>query len=124
MILGEIGRKLGVITRATLRHLRRSPTGAALLRAVHQTALSLGCVFHQLWLEVTGFTFLVLAAIGALAGFREYVKLHAGQAASLGRLFIAIAFTLCFAWFGVSSFWRVNKNVARRRESRPGSQLG
>jgi hypothetical protein len=123
MILAEVGRKLGVITRLALQQLRRSRTGMALIRGVQATAASLGGVLHQLWLEVTGFIFLVLAAVGATSGFREYAKLHAGRVASPSRLVIAIVFSLCFAWFGLSSFWRVNKNVARRRDSRLRSEI-
>lgn len=68
-----------------------------------------GRVLEQLWLEVTGFTFLVLAAIGAIAGFREYVKYQSGQSSGPGRLIVAACFTLSFTWFGLSSFWRVKK---------------
>jgi len=115
--MAEIGRKLGVLVRVALETVRRSRTGAALIRGVKATALSLGRVLHQLWLEVTGFTFLAIAAMGAVAGFREYGKYHTGQAAGPGRLLLAVAFTLSFAWFGLSSFWRVNKSVSRRRDS-------
>ena len=65
-------------------------------------------VLGQLWLEVTGFVFLALAAIGAAALVREYLRLHAGSSNS-GRIALAIGFTVMFGWFGVSSFWRVRK---------------
>jgi hypothetical protein len=42
------------------------------------------------------------------ATVKEYGKYHAGQA-GLGRVAVAICFTVTFAWFGVSSFWRVKK---------------
>jgi hypothetical protein len=117
MILAEIGRQLGMIVRVALRAVRRSRRGAALLHGFRVMAVSLGHVVHQLWLEVTGFTFLVLAAIGGMAGFRELAKLHSAQPVSPIRFLIAAAFTLCFAWFGLSSFWRAHRNEANRRVS-------
>jgi hypothetical protein len=72
-------------------------------------------VLHQLWLEVTGFTFLAMAAVGAMAVIREYGRYQSGHAAGPGRLVLAICFTLSFTWFGVSSFWRVNKRVSKQR---------
>lgn len=89
--------------------MRRSRMGGALIKGLQATAGSFGKVLHQLWLEVTGFTFLAVAAIGVVTGMREYGKLHAGQAAGPGRLILAVCFTLCFAWFGLSSFWRVRR---------------
>lgn len=66
-------------------------------------------MLHQLWLEVTGFTFLVLSGVGALAGLREYAKYQDGRALGPGRLILAACFTISFAWFGLSSFWRARK---------------
>ncbi len=68
----------------------------------------MGRVLGQLWLEVTGFVFLSLAGIGALAFVREYVRHQEGKASS-GRVALAAGFTLLFGWFGLSSFWRVRK---------------
>ena len=87
----------------------RSRTGRAIVAAVVATSHSFGRVVHQLWLEVTGFTFLVMAAVGAMAGVREYEKYQAGHATGPGRLVLAICFTISFAWFGVTSFWRVRR---------------
>ena len=62
---------------------------------------------HHLWLEVTGAVFLVDGArIGRHASVREYGKYHAGQLERRARGGCSL-FTLTFAWFGVSSFWRV-----------------
>ena len=102
-------RKLGVVAKVLAQQASRSRTGSAVLKGIYATATSFGRVLHQLWLEVTGFTFLAIAGIGALAGFREYAKLQSGQAAGRGRLILAICFTLSFAWFGLSSFWRVRR---------------
>jgi hypothetical protein len=123
MIMAEVGRKIGVILRIALQQLRRSRAGAAVIKGFEATARSFGRVLHQLFLEVTGFTFLAIAAIGGITTFREYGKYHAGQAAGPGRLILAIVFTFSFAWFGLSSFWRVNKNLARQRKARTSSEI-
>jgi hypothetical protein len=109
MIQGSTLRKLWIVARVAAQQARRSRTGSAVLKAVRATAASFGRVLHQLWLEVTGFTFLAIAGIGALAGVREYGKYQGGHAAGPGRLILAICFTASFAWFGLSSFWRVKK---------------
>jgi len=67
---------------------------------------------HLLWLEVTGALFLFIALAGGIAVFREYTKYTAGHTTA-GRLAIAAGFTLAFAWFGVSSFWRVHRKSQR-----------
>jgi hypothetical protein len=102
------GRKLGVVARVASRQLKGSRTLAVIGKAAQATAAHTGRVLGQLWLEVTGFVFLALAGIGFLAFCREYVKYHQGQASS-GRMMVAVCFTLVFAWFGFSSFWRVKK---------------
>jgi len=102
-------RKLAIATEVIARRVGHSRTGAALLSGAQAAGRSLGRVGRQLWLEVTGFTFLVLAVIGGFAGFREYAKYQAGEAPGAGRLILAACFTVTFAWFGVSSFWRVRK---------------
>jgi len=115
MIAAEIGTKLGVLVRVAWQQIRRSRTGAAVIRGLSATAKSFGRVLHHLWLEVTGFTFLAMSAVGAIAGVREYGKYHSGQVAGPGRLILAACFTLSFAWFGVNSFWRVSRSAARQR---------
>jgi len=109
MIAAQMGKKLGLILRILAQQFARSRTGVAVVRAVRATANHLGAVLHQLWLEVTGFTFLAIAAFGAMAGVREYGKYQSGHAAGPGRLILAICFTVSFAWFGLSSFWRVRR---------------
>lgn len=86
----------------------RSRTYNAIKRAVGATFRSFSHVLHQLWLEVMGTVFLAMALFGGFALVREYAKYHAGQA-TLGRVAIAVCFTLAFGWFGISSFWRVHK---------------
>ena len=78
--------------------------------AATTTARAFGKVLHQLWLEVTGLVFLVMAASGGAAVAHEYTKYQAGKA-GFGRVAVAICFTVTFAWFGVSSFWRVKQKT-------------
>jgi len=102
--------KLGVVTRVATRvatqHVKRSRTVPAVTGAVATTARAMGKVLHQLWLETIGLVFLVMAVGGGGAVAHEYKKYEAGQA-GFGRVAVAICFTVTFAWFGVSSFWRV-----------------
>ena len=99
-------RKLGIAARIAGQQVKRTRTYGAVLNGARTTFRHFAGIMSQLWLEVTGFVFLVLSGIGALAFFREYAKYQAGHGAS-GRLVAAVAFTAMFAWFGVSSFWRV-----------------
>ena len=97
-------RKFGIAARVAGRQVRATRTFGAVMKAGRMTAARWGRVLGQLWLEVTGFVFLALAAVGGLAFWREWVK-HSGT----GRLVLAAAFTVLFGWFGASSFWRVGK---------------
>ncbi len=103
--------KIQQILRAVIQLLESSRTGRAVLAGIRAAAQSFGRVLHQLWLEVTGFMFLAMAGIGAIAGMREYGRYQSGHAAGPGRLLLAICFTLSFAWFGLSSFWRVKRRA-------------
>jgi hypothetical protein len=106
MVKVSTARKLGIASRIAGQQVRRSRTFGAVIKAARASASHWGKALSQLWLEVTGFVFLALAGIGALAFVREYGKYHAGRGGS-GRLVLAVCFTLLFGWFGVSSFWRV-----------------
>jgi hypothetical protein len=108
---GQTARKIKLILRVAAQFMKRSRTGGAVLAGVRATARSFGRVLHQLWLEVTGFIFLAMAGIGAMAGMREYGKYHSGHAAGPGRLALAVCFTVSFTWFGLSSFWRVKRRA-------------
>lgn len=100
--------KLGVVARVAKRQVGSSRTVRAATGAVSATARAFGRVLHQLWLEVTGVVFLIMALSFAGASVREYGKYHAGQATS-SRLALAISATVVFAWFGVTSFWKVKR---------------
>jgi hypothetical protein len=114
LIDGPAMRKIKQAFRVAVQLVERNRTGAAVLAAIRATARSFGRVLHQLWLEVTGFMFLAIAAIGAMAGLREYGKYQSGHAAGPGRLVLAVCFTVSFTWFGVSSFWRVKRRAKRQ----------
>jgi hypothetical protein len=103
------GRDFGTQGRAFLRIAGRRTGQNRLVRALYRagdvTVRHTGRVAHVLWLEVTGFLFLVLAIIGAAAGFREYRHYLRGETGA-GKVAITAAFTLLFLYFGVNSFWR------------------
>jgi hypothetical protein len=101
-------RKLGNLARFAAQRAGNSRTFAALWKGGRATAAHWAGVLRQLWLEVTGFVFLALAALGALSLVREYARYQAGEI-NRGRVLVAIIFTLMFAWFGLSSFWRVRR---------------
>src|ERR1035438_5241625 len=82
--------------RATITLVEHSRTGKAALAALRATGRSYARVLHQLWLEVTGFTFLAMAAVGAMAGFREYGRYQTGHATGPGRVLLT---GWCFASF-------------------------
>ena len=106
-------KKLGVAARVAGDQAGRSRTLSAVLSAISTTVRSFARAARQLWLEVTGTVFLSMAAFGAAALVREYLKYEAGRTTA-GRVAIAVCFTLTFAWFGLSSFWKV-----RRKSPRP-----
>jgi len=105
-------RKMGIAARVAgrlaVRHAGQNRWMAAVWRGLRVTTASFGRVLGILWLEVTGFVFLSLAGIGALAFTREYAKFEAGKTGP-GRMILAVCFTLTFAWFGVTSFWRARR---------------
>jgi hypothetical protein len=103
--LGAAGR---VVSRLMTEAAGRNRTLGAILSGFRTTIRSFRVAMRQLWLEVTGTVFLAMALMGGVAGAREYMKYHAGQTTA-GRVAVAAAFTLTFAWFGLSSFWRVRR---------------
>jgi hypothetical protein len=95
--------------------VERSRTGRALVASVRSAARSMGQTLHQLWLEVTGFTFLAMAGFGAMAGIREYGRYQTGHSPGPARFILALCFTASFAWFGLSSFWKVSRKKLRAK---------
>ena len=110
-------RDSGTVTRAVLRVAGRKTGENRWVRAIYGagsvTARSFARVLHALWLEVTGFFFIVLALVGAAAAVREYHRYLAGTAGG-GKILLAAAFALLFFYFGVSSFWN-----SRKKQKRP-----
>jgi hypothetical protein len=100
--------KLGVVARVAGQQAKRSRTVRALTSAASALGRSLGRVVHQLWLEVMGLLFLLMAGSGGVFLAREYAEYHA-HGKGVGNVIIAICFTVTFAWFGVSSFWRARQ---------------
>jgi hypothetical protein len=103
-------RKLGIAARILGKHVRDTRTFGALMKGARATAVHFGRILHQLWLEVTGFVFLALCAVGAFAVAREWSKYEATRI-SPNRIVLAVCFTLLFGWFGFSSFWRVRRKA-------------
>jgi hypothetical protein len=102
-------RKVGVVARVAGQQASRSRRFNAVKQALGTTARAFGRALHQLWLEVTGIIFLVMALTFAGASFKEYGKYHAGQVSG-SRLAAGLCCTLVFAWFGLTSFWRAKKS--------------
>ncbi len=87
------------------RMARRNRMLNAVGVAARTTLRSVTRVLHLLWLEVTGLFFVLFAVVGAAAGWREYHK--TGFVSP--KLGAAVCFSVVFAWFGVSSFWRARR---------------
>jgi hypothetical protein len=75
---GSALRKLGAVARVAGEQAGRNRTLSAAMGGVRATARSFGRALHQLWLEVTGAVFLVMALSGLAALVREYTKYTAG----------------------------------------------
>ncbi len=85
--------------------------GLVLARAMSGFFFRLWRVLRQLWHEIIGFLFLVLAMVGASTTLREW---YAGSGL---RLLLAAGFTVMMAAFGVTSF-RLARKVRQEGESR------
>ena len=102
-------RKLAIASRIIGQAAGRHPyfrAGWAGVRAVGQ---AIGRAVRQLWLEITGFFFLIFAVLGGFAVYREYPALESGE--GFARLAITLLFTLIFLWFGLTSLWRARRKT-------------
>ena len=97
---------------AALAHVagrtRQGRIAKAVFSGLQAAAASFLRVVHLLFLEVTGFLFLCISAMGWFAVWREYHKVQAGLTPQR-NLVIAIAFSAMFLWFGATSFWRARR---------------
>jgi hypothetical protein len=72
------------------------------------TFASVAKAMHTLFLQTAGLFFFVFAVFGGAAAYREYQVWSAGKT-DAGKFALAAVFSLVFAWFAVSSFWRASK---------------
>ncbi len=93
------------------RMARRNRVFNAAAAAAQTTFQTFGRVLHLLWLEVTGLFFILFAVAGATAAWHEYHK--TGIVSS--KVGAAVCFSVVFAWFGVSSFWRARRKINVRQ---------
>ena len=63
--------------------------------------------------EVMGLAFLLLALAGAQAAVREYQRYASRGHIAPGRFLLALGFSLLFAWFSASAFWRARRAVRK-----------
>jgi hypothetical protein len=103
-------RKVAVVARVAARQAGRSRRISALLQGGRVAFRSMARVLHLLWLQVVGFCFLALAALGGLALAHEYPKYQAGTVGA-SKMLLAGSFMALFAYFGVSSFWRTRNKL-------------
>jgi hypothetical protein len=104
----SLGRQGRAVLRMAGRKTGENRWARAFYRGGSSFVGSVGHVAQALWLEVTGFLFLVLAVVGIGAAVREYHQYAAG-ATTQGRVVLAAAFALLFLYFGVESFLRARR---------------
>ena len=70
-------------------------------------------IAHQLWLEVIGFVFLVLAVLFVFGPF-GFIQAYRQEPENMLRLVVSGAGALMWAWFGFDSFRRAKKTTRNR----------
>jgi hypothetical protein len=109
----DFGRQGRAVLRVAGRKTGENRWARAFYRGGSAFVGSVGHVAHSLWLEVTGFLFLVLGVIGGGATVRQYRRYAAGTT-SAGKVAVAAVFTLLFLYFGMNSFWRSSRKSKRK----------
>jgi hypothetical protein len=94
--------------RMALRGARNRRFWRAGYGAARATAISVGRVFRRLFLQIAGLLFCLFAAEFALRLPRAYRDQLTGRLGWQHLSMLAI-FTVVFAWFGATSFWRTRK---------------
>jgi hypothetical protein len=109
----SLGRQGRAVLRVAGKQAGKNRWARAFYRGGSSFLENVGGAVHALWLEVTGFLFLVLAVIGAGATLREYHQYLAG-AASRNRVALAAIFSLLFLYFGIESFVRARRKAKHK----------
>lgn len=109
----SLGRQSRAVLRVAGRQAGHNRWARAFYRGGTSFWDSVSHVLRALWLEVTGFLFLVLGVIGGGATVREYRHYTAGSAGG-GKVVIAAAFTVLFLYFGIESFVRARRKSKRK----------
>jgi hypothetical protein len=103
-------RKLAMAGQVAGRMASRNPYTRAIWSGAQAVGRVVSRAFRQLWLEITGFFFLVFAVLGGFAAYREYPALQAGEGSPV-RMAVISVFTLMFLWFGLTSLWRARRKT-------------
>ena len=88
--------------------LRKPDLLGAIVQAVMAFLRSVLRAAHALWLEVTGFLFLVIGVFLSYGVWREYQRWTAGG--EPWRVLLAGAFAAMFLYFGMNSIWRARRH--------------
>jgi hypothetical protein len=103
-------RKLAIAGRVAGRAAANHPFFRAAWAGAQAAGRALVRAFRQLWLEISGVFFLLFAALGGVAAYREYPAVRAGEG-SVPRMAVISLFTVTFLWFGLSSLWRARRKT-------------
>src|SRR5690349_280727 len=87
------------------RLAKRNRWYRATTTAVGTVFRSVRSVLRVLWLEITGLIFVFFAVTGVSDAWREYHK-HGFVS---GKLVAGVCFSVLFAWYAVTSFWRTRR---------------
>jgi len=97
---------------APSRYVWQRRLGSALWAGAKNTLGSVGHLVHLFWLQTTGLFFLFFAVGFGAAAIREYRTWNSAHVNG-SKLAMVAGFSLLFAWFGVTSFWRARRASKR-----------